>query len=74
MRSTKKTDWISKFYGSFYIYYLLTTPGSFELNLRTPSLEKNASRGKTWIFKELYSRPNTFKYHLMYKRIVSDRT
>ena len=38
MGSTKKNNCISKFYGSFYIYYLLTTPGSFKLNLRTPSL------------------------------------
>ena len=43
MRSTKN-DCISKFYGYFYNYYLLTTPGThyiaFELNLRTPSLQK----------------------------------
>ena len=29
---------ISRFYGLFCIYYLLTTPASFKLNHRTPSL------------------------------------
>ena len=34
----KKTDCISKLFWSFYFFYLLTTPGSFKINLRTPSL------------------------------------
>ena len=39
-KSTKKSC-ISKFYGSFYIQYLLTTPGSFKLNHLTDSFQKS---------------------------------
>ncbi len=36
----QKKDCIYNFYWSFYIYYLLTTPGSIKLNLRTPSFQQ----------------------------------